>query len=106
MTLRKTIGIVTAVAAIGMSVNAQAAGPQQPLDHISVNVPFYDLNVHSDDGAKELYERLQRASRKACGLRVRGSVREMADARRCYTQSLSVAVEEVESEALNRLHSG
>ena len=91
--------------AIGAS--AWSAAPSQLDQQLTVTVSYRDLNVHSDEGARELYSRLQRASRKACDTRNRrvvGSLRELAKARQCYNETLSAAVETVDSDALTRLH--
>ena len=106
----KQRSIVTGVvfaAVLFLSVASLAAAPDQ-FKQTEVIVEYYDLDIHSDKGAKTLYSRLQRASRKACALRGRGisSLREVADAKRCYSESLSAAVEQIDSKALKRLHSG
>ena len=107
MKQRRTALSIVLAAALSVSVTAMAAGPNQ-FKQTKVTVTYYDLNIHSDKGAKTLYSRLQRASRKACALRGRGihSLREVADAKRCYSESLSAAVDRIDSEALTRLHSG
>lgn len=103
MNLRRKVQIVMMTAALTVSM-AAAAGANQ-YNEVSVKVTFYDLDVQSDEGAKTLYSRLQRASRRACDVRQRGvSLRDIADARRCYAESLSAAVEKIDSDALHRLH--
>lgn len=107
MKQRRTVPSVILATAFSISVTALAAAPNH-FKHTEVTVTYYDLDVHSEKGAKTLYSRLQRASRKACALRGRGisSLREVADAKRCYAESLSAAVERIDSKPLTRLHSG
>lgn len=105
MKTAKTLQLLGACLALSCSATVLAAGSPQ-VDRVSVKVPFYDLDVQSYEGAKTLYSRLQRASRRACDLRGATTLREMSDARRCYAQSLSAAVDEVDSSMLRMLHSG
>ena len=106
MNQRSIASIAILAAALSFSLTAGAAGPDS-FKRTKVTVQYYDLDVHSYAGARTLYSRLQRASRKACALRGRGisSLREVADAKRCYAESLSAAVEKIDSEALTQLHS-
>ncbi len=105
MNLHTKAKSVLLAASLAIGLPAMAAGPGQS-QTVSVNVTFYDLDVETLDGAKELYSRLQRASRKACDLRAPGitSVQAAADARRCYERALNVAVEKIGSEPLQLIH--
>ena len=72
-------------------------------------VPYEDLNVDRKRGAEILYQRLQQASKRVCGVEsirtVRGA-RIEADQRSCYRQTLEQAVAEVDSDALDAVHGG
>lgn len=97
-----------ATVALGLPVASIAAGPGA-LDTTAVSVNYQDLDIRSRDGAVELYSRLKRASRKACDYRSSQrvmSVREIAEARECYNNSLDAAVTSIASDALTRVHSG
>lgn len=106
MNTRLKVQSVILVASLAFGSAAFAAGPAQHRT-TSVNVQFYDLNVETLSGAVTLYSRLQRASRKACDLRSRriNSLQEANDAKRCYRDALSLAVEKVDSKLLTELHS-
>ena len=92
--------------AFGLPLTASAAAPSQ-IEKVSVKVAYNDLNIKSYSGAKTLYARLQRASRKACNIRPSSrivSVGEATDARRCYSTTLEAAVKKIDSETLNEVH--
>jgi len=101
-------GIVAAIAVVAFSLPAVAnAGPE--LAGKSEKVNYADLNVEKKAGAKQLYRRLQQASKRVCGvesLTVIGSVREMSRAKNCYRDSLDSAVAEIDSATLNEIHRG
>ncbi len=84
-----------------------STGTKSDLKGVSVRVSYADLNLEKLAGAKALYRRLQQASKQACGdrgLRIAGSVKQMAATRRCYHEALSVAVEKVDNELLTQIH--
>jgi UrcA family protein len=105
-TYRKTgISLLIAVG-IALPAAAFAGGPGQEQD-TSVKVSYEDLNIHSEAGAKALYSRLKRATQKACNvesLTEHGSVDRARDARVCYDEVLSNAVEKIDSDTLTRIH--
>ena len=73
----------------------------------SVKVSYEDLNINSEAGARVLYSRLKRASEKVCNvesLTEHGSIERVRDARLCYREVLSSAVENIDSDALTRIH--
>lgn len=92
--------------AFGLPLSASAAAPSQ-FEKVSVKVAYNDLNIATYSGAKTLYTRLQRASRKACSFRPSSrvvSVREATEARRCYSSTLEAAVEKIDSDTLTEVH--
>lgn len=100
--------VVTATAVLVLSLPAVAsAGPDSELKGKSVKVSYADLNLEKEAGAKVLYRRLQQASKQACGvesLQVAGSVRLITEMNRCYRDTLSAAVQEINSSELTRIH--
>ena len=101
--------VIWTLGVIGMALplSSNAATPSQ-FEKISVKVSYADLNIESDAGARALYSRLKRASRKACNVKSltsAGSLREVRSASRCYDQTLEAAVREIDSDALTRIHS-
>ena len=101
-------GVVATIAVLAFSAPAFAsanAGIKGKME----KVPYTDLNVDNKRGAEILYQRLQKASRRVCGVEsirtVRGAKIE-ADQRSCYRQTLNEAVAEVDSDALDAVHKG
>ncbi len=76
-------------------------------------VSYADLNLENEEGARVLYQRLQRASKKVCSARsleipgllpilLQPGTRE--EARKCYRETLSKAVENFDNAVLTRIH--
>lgn len=106
--LLRSILPALAVLGLGIPAAATASTPSQ-LDGLAITVSYADLNIASEAGARVLYARLQRASREACDVRsltVAGSVRRVTQTQACYREALSAAVEEIDSEALTKIHAG
>lgn len=104
--LKATTLSTLTIIAMGLPLACAAAGPGT-LDETRVYVSYSDLNIKSKDGARELYSRLKRASRQACDYRSSQhvmSVREIAEARECYRESLDAAVRNIDSDTLKRVH--
>lgn len=104
----KSLVALLAVLGVGAPAIVLAASPSQ-FDTNSITVSYADLNIESAEGARVLYTRLKRASREACDvhtLTVAGSVRRVAQAQACYREALSEAVEEIDSDALTKIHAG
>lgn len=101
-------GVVAAIAVVAFSLPAMAnAGADFAGKAEKVN--YADLNLEKEAGAKQLYRRLQQASKRVCGvesLTVTGSVREVSKAKSCYRDSLDSAVAEINSATLNGIHQG
>jgi len=73
----------------------------------TVRVSYNDLDIHSPDGAKQLYARLKRASSTACGVDsyvVLGSIERVMESKQCFRETLDHFVQRIDSEALERLH--
>jgi len=101
-------GVVVAIVVLSLPAAAMATGGSEIVGK-SEKVRFADLNVEKEAGAKQLYRRLQQASKRVCGvdsLTVVGSLREMSRAKSCYKDSMDSAVAEIDSEALTEIHQG
>lgn len=101
-------GVVATILVLGLPVAAIATGGSEIIGK-SEKVSYADLNVEKEAGAKQLYRRLQQASKRVCGvdsLTVVGSLREMSRAKSCYKNSLDSAVAEIDSDALTEIHKG
>jgi UrcA family protein len=101
-------GVVATIAVVAFSAPALASANAEFNGHTE-KVPYADLNVDNKRGAEILYQRLQKASKRVCGVEsirtVRGAKIE-ADQRSCYRQTLNQAVAEIESDALDAVHEG
>jgi len=67
------------------------------------------LNVSKQEGAEQLYRRLQQAAKRVCDvepLKVSGSIRELSNSMRCYRQTLDASVAKVDNEILTAIHEG
>ena len=73
-------------------------------------VSYADLNLDNEESVQVLYRRLQRASKKICGISPRkiygSSVYHMWESQRCYEATLSNAVDKFDNEDLTRIHAG
>ena len=101
-------GVVAAIVVLSLPAAAMATGGSEIIGK-SEKVSYADLKVENEAGAKQLYRRLQQASKRVCGvdsLTVVGSLREMSRAKSCYKDSMDSAVAEIDSEALTEIPQG
>lgn len=78
-------------------------------EKLTAIVPYVEENLESDEGARELYGLLQRASKDVCSgnsLQHQRNAIMKSTQLRCYRQSLSSAVNKIGSETLTRIHNG
>ena len=104
--LIKSVIAIVAVAAISVPAIATA---DTALKGKSEKVSFSGLNVKKQDGARQLYGRLQQASKRVCNvepLSVSRSVKELSQTMRCYRQTLGATVAKIDSDALTAIHEG
>ena len=72
-------------------------------------VAYADLNLENEAGAQVIYRRLKRASRDVCGVTTfqsAGSVSQVQKFQQCYRESLTSAVQKIDSDLLTRIHAG
>lgn len=102
--------LITAAAIIAISAPAAASlGTDKGQEYNAVRVSYADLNLENEAGAQVLYNRLQRASKQACGVesyKNAGSISIKADMQRCYRSTLAASVEKINSEKLTKIHAG
>ena len=94
------------VALFAFGFGAAAASPFEPE---KVSVSYADLNIENDAGARVLYARLKKASKKVCKVdahRNTGTLLRSVESQKCYAETLDSAVAEIDSAALRRIHSG
>ncbi len=103
-------GVITAVAVVAFSIPAIASADDgAELKGKTEKVSFSDLNVNKEQGAQQLYRRLQQASKRVCGvepLKVSGSVRELSQSMRCYRDTMDATVAKIDKESLTAIHEG
>ena len=77
-------------------------------------VSYADLNLENEEGVRELYQRLQYASKEICIIIASSNTAESIiinssrrrATRQCYRDTLSNAVDNFDNEDLTRLHAG
>jgi UrcA family protein len=92
--------LVTAVTAIALPIFASAS-----VSNISVTYEKAELN--SLLGQRNVYQRLQDASRKLCGssnVRETGSLMRSVANEECYEGTLTAAVERLDKDVITALH--
>ncbi len=104
--LFRSLLAIIIVVALGAPTFA-STGAKSGLQGISVKVSYADLNLEKLAGAQALYRRLQHASKQACGfreLKVQGSLLRISEARQCYQEVLSAAVEKIDNKLVTQIH--
>ena len=97
---------LTALLALALPAASWAAAPSQ-IEGVEQKVDYSDLDIQTEAGAKVLYARLWRASKKVCDAR---SFRESAStehyrkSRACAKNVLESSVKKVDSDELAKLH--
>ena len=106
-TNRKTRLSTLLLLGIALPAAAMAATPSQ-IDDAAVKVSYADLNIQSEAGARVLYTRLKKASEEVCGIQthvIDGSLAATLRARACFRETLEASVENIDSDALTKIHS-
>jgi UrcA family protein len=95
--------LATATLATGLIVNhASAASAYE--ESRNVVVRFSDLNLSQPKDAATLYNRIQRAARKACEDDGRESLERLQQFHKCMEQAVTNAVAKVSSQQLTEIH--
>jgi UrcA family protein len=104
MNFRRTI-FITAATALGVaSLGIANAAGSDPYEPHTVTVKYDELDMSTQQGAKELYARLRAASKQVCARLDGRDLREHAAFRACYEQALGDAVLHVNRESVTALH--
>ena len=110
--LFKSLAATFVVIVLSGPAVVQAAGTISYIDDGKAVVSYADLNLESEEGVRDLYRRLKRASDKLCSAtppRVAGRVQKIYQVRetsQCYGEALSNAVDKIDNENLTRIHAG
>lgn len=106
--MKKTLVLaVSSLLLFGVGTTAASASSMKYVVK-SITVNYEDLNIQSNAGARTLYARLKQASENVCGvgsIQQLGSISRVSNAKNCYQEALSEAVDNIDSEALSKLHS-
>lgn len=76
---------------------------------LTATVSYVKENLESEEGVREIYKLLQRASKDVCSggsLQHQRNVIMKSSQVRCYRQALSSAVSRIDDEELTRIHTG
>lgn len=95
-----------AVAALGPAfAPAWAANPDPAYEPVAQLVQYRDLNLNSQEGIAQLYQRIDAASRTVCGTDSgRASLADWSQARACASASASRAVAQIDNAALTAFY--
>ena len=100
--------LLAAIVVVALGAPAIAsADAKSDLKGVSVKVSYADMNLEKQEGAKALYGRLQQASKQVCEVSSvlgNGSVKQRTEARQCFKDVLSEAVEEIDNERVTQIH--
>lgn len=107
----KSKTLTTAMAiALGTGLVASAvAAPPHLYEELTIKVSYEDLNIDNDKGVRVLYRRLKDASAEVCGYARYKSQRPVLrdiESKLCYQKTLTKAVQQIDHDKLNELHSG
>jgi UrcA family protein len=86
------------------SVPSQAADPRPNEQSNSQTVHYGDLNIHSDQGLAQLYQRIVAAATGACGDSDANSLEAWSQARACKSRSIARAVAAINIPGLTALY--
>ena len=96
------------VLAFALSAGAAFAEPKGPAAEVAVS--YAELDLSKSAGVEVLYDRLQRAAAKVCGVNERSSslyyIASAAEKKACYQDALSRAVAQIDAPLLKEQHAG
>ena len=104
----RNIQVVASFALLASVPVVNASSPSVSEENGRLTVSFADLDLSSDAGVAALYQRLQRASDRACAtgsILEKGSARAVRDAEVCVGEVLSKMVAEIDNAKLTAIHS-
>ena len=95
--------LATATLATGLTVDHASAASEYD-EPRNVVVRFSDLNLSQPQDAATLYNRIQRAARKACENDEAPSLARLRQFHKCVDQAVTNAVAQVSSRQLTEIH--
>lgn len=100
---QKLIAVIMATTFCGTAMAGEVVMQNQ--EHERVAVSFSDLNITSQAGAKVLYQRIEKAARRVCGV-THGlkSIQLINNEKACLAASIDSAVASIHSELVASVH--
>ena len=99
--------LLAVVLGVAFSIPAVSTAGTMPLEKNvnSVTVSFADLNLSNDSGVETLYQRLKTASHRSCGTVSARQLNLFRPIKECVKKALAEAVDSIDNEKLDQLHS-
>ena len=99
--------LLAVVLGVAFSAPVVSTAGTMPLDRDvnPVTVSFADLNLSQDSGVKTLYQRLKAGARQSCGTVSARQLNLFRLNKECVKKALADAVDSINNEKLNSLHS-
>ena len=85
------------------------ATPPNLYEEVAVKVQYADLNIENEAGARVLYQRLKDATAEVCDLDSYAKNRSLSrynSTKQCYAETLTQAVNRIDSDMLTTIHTG
>src|ERR1700742_67815 len=106
---RQTLVLAAAVAASAAAAMASAATPVANVSYSSDNVPsiavrYDDLNLSTEQGTRQLYQRIKSAAREVCPVALSRDLTAIASSEHCQSKAIAQAVQAVNNPALASIH--
>jgi UrcA family protein len=86
-------------------VTHQACAQSGPEEVSQVRVHYSDLDLEQPEGARRLYRRIKSAAQEVCHMQLGADLRLLQMQKRCMSNAVSRAVDQVQSAQLRALYS-
>lgn len=99
--IRNTLLAIAAVSTLGLPLIASASTS-------NIAISYDKTELESTQGQERIYTKLQVASRKLCGSsdrQISGSLSQSIEVEKCYSGTLTAAVQRLDNDAVTSLHS-
>ncbi len=99
--------LLAVVLGVAFSTPVISTAGTMPLekDVNSITVSFADLNLSNDSGVETLYQRLKAGARRSCGTVSARQLNLFRLTKECVKNALAEAVDSIDNEKLDQLHS-
>jgi len=100
---------VTAIVLGAGFLASAVATPPSLYEEVTVKVQYADLNIQNEAGARVLYQRLKDATAEVCDMDSYAKNRSLSrfnSTKQCYSETLTQAVNKIDSDVLTSIHAG